>query len=264
VKIGVCLKQVPATDSRIQINGDASGIVTQDVKWEINPYDEFALEAALQLLDAGVASDVVIVTAGDKSCEQRIRDGLARGAKEAIRLEDAAFEGSDALGTARILAAALKSAGVDLVLCGKQAVDDDASQLPAMIAEILDCAQICVVDDLNVEGTKVTARRSMAGGTSHVVSAELPAVITCDKGLNTPRFSSLKGIMMAKRKKITVMGAGDIGLDPSTVGAGAALVKESSFSLPPARPSGRIIEGDSVEGKVKELVRLLRDEAKVI
>jgi len=264
VKIGVCLKQVPATDTRIKINGDGSGIETGDVKWEINTYDEFALEAGLQLKDAKMAKNVVIFTFGGKSCEKSIRDGLARGATGAVRLDDAAFAGSDALGVARALAAALQKEGVDLVLCGKQAVDDDNSQVPAMIAELMGCAQISFISDLEVAGDTVTAHRAMGGGDSHVVRAALPVVLTCDKGLNTPRFASLKGIMMAKRKKIAVYGAADLGLDAGSVGAAGAVVETSAYTLPPARPAGRIIEGDSPEAKVAELVRLLREEAKVI
>ncbi len=261
MKIGVCLKQVPATDTRIKINADATGIVTDEVKWEINPYDEFALEAALQLKEQKVASEVVLFTIGDKNTEQRIRDGLARGADRAIRIEDAALEGTDSLGIGRALAAALKKEDIGLVLCGKQGVDGDNSQVPAIIAESMDCALISVVETLEGDAEGVTASRAMGGGSTHVVKAAYPAVVTADKGLNTPRFASLKGIMMAKRKKIEVLSAGDLGLDAAAL---APVVVESNYSLPPDRPAGRIIDGASPEAKVQELVRLLRDEAKVI
>ncbi len=261
MKIGVCLKQVAATDTRIKINADATGIVTDEVKWEINPYDEFALEAALQLKDAKVAKEVVIFTVGAKDCEQRIRDGLARGADRAVRLDDPALAGTDSLGIGRALAAALQAEGVDLVLCGKQGVDGDNSQVPGIIAELMGAGQISVVEKLEASAEGVLAHRAMGGGTTHVVSAGYPVVVTADKGLNTPRFASLKGIMMAKRKKIAVKSAGDLGLDAAAL---APVVVEGSYSLPPERPAGRIIEGDSVAAKVSELVRLLREEAKVI
>jgi len=263
VKIGVLLKQVPASDARIKIADPSSGIDTADIKWEINPYDEYALEAALQLKDAKQASSVVILSVGGGDADQRIRDGLARGADAAVRLDDAAFAGSDCLGIARILAAAARAEGVELLLAGKQAIDGDNAQVPGMVAELLEWGNISVVDKLEFADGQVKAWRAAGGGARDVVEAALPLVITCDKGLNEPRYASLKGIMMAKRKKIAVKGAGDLGLDAATVGAGAALVTEDNWSLPPERPAGRILEGDDA-ARVKELVGLLRDEAKVI
>ncbi|HJN73760.1 MAG TPA: electron transfer flavoprotein subunit beta/FixA family protein [Myxococcota bacterium] len=267
MKIGVCLKQVPDSETRVKINADGSGIVNDDIKWIINPYDEYALEAAFQLKEQGKADGVVILCMGDKSAEARIKDGIARGIKvgvEAVRLDDAAFAGSDALGTARVLAAGAKKAGVDLLLCGKQAIDDDNSQVPAMVAEFLGCAQITVVDKLDVEGGTVTANRIMGGGSVDMVQAGLPAVVTCEKGLNTPRFASLPGIMKAKRTKIAVWGVADLGLDAAAVGSAGAVVETSGYRPPPARPEGRIIDGATPEEKVQKLVQLLRNEAKAI
>lgn len=264
MKIGVCLKQVPASDTRIKVNAEGTGIVTDEVKWEVNPYDEFALEAALQLKEAGKATEVVILTVGEPASEQRIKDGLARGADSAIRLDDPAFAGSDSLGIARVLAAAAKKAELGLVLCGKQAIDGDSSQVPAMMAELLNWPQITDISQLDVDGTTARAQRAAGAGNKDVIEATLPVVLSCDKGLNTPRFASLRGIMMAKRKKIEVWNAADLGVDSAQVGAGAALLVEQGLSLPPARPSGRMIEGGSVGEKVNELVRLLREEAKVL
>lgn len=264
MKIGVCVKQVPASDTRIKVNADGTGIVTDEVKWEVNPYDEFALEAALQLKEAGKATEVVILTVGAAASEQRIKDGLARGADSAIRLDDPVFEGSDSLGIARVLAAAASKAEVGLVLCGKQAIDGDSSQVPAMMAELLNWPQITDISQLELDGSTVRAHRAAGAGNMDVIEAALPVVLSCDKGLNTPRFASLRGIMMAKRKKIQVWNAADLGLDSAQVGGGAAMLVEQGLSLPPARPSGRMIEGGSVGEKVNELVRLLREEAKVL
>jgi electron transfer flavoprotein beta subunit len=201
---------------------------------------------------------------GGADSEQRIKDGLARGADSAVRLDDPAFAGSDALGIARILAAAAKKAGVGLLLCGKQAIDGDSSQVPGMVAELLDWPQITDISNLDLDGDSARAHRAAGAGNKDVIQATLPVVLSCDKGLNTPRFASLRGIMMAKRKKIEVWGAEDLGVDPGSVGAVAALLVEQSMSLPPSRPSGRMIEGASVGEKVNELVRLLREEAKVL
>lgn len=263
MKVGVLLKQVPASDTRIKINASGTGIETGDVKWEVNPYDEFALEAGLKLKDAGQATNVVVISLGGADANQRITDALARGATDAIRLDDPAFAGSDSLGKARILAAAAQKAGVGLLLAGKQAIDTDSAQVPAMVAELLGWPQVLVVSALTV-GDRVTAERNSGGGNVEVVDCALPAVITADKGLNTPRFSSLKGIMAAKKIPIQVWGAADLGLSADQVGASGALVVESELSLPPARPAGRVIDGPTPEAKAKELVRLLRNEAKVI
>lgn len=263
MKIGICLKQVPATDTRIKIQDPDSGIETKGIKWEINPYDEFALEEALKLKDAKVAKKVIIFTLGGKAAEAKIRDALARGADQAIRVDDPALAGSDSLGVARALAAALAAEGVDMVLCGKQAVDDDNAQVPAMIAELLDWPQVSEISKLELDGSNAKVWRSAGGGSTDVVQTSLPAVFTADKELNEPRYASLRGIMMAKRKKIAVKGLGDLGLDAGSVGAAGAHISESNWSLPPQRATVKMIDGDG-SAAAAELVRLLRDEAKVI
>jgi len=222
------------------------------------------LEAALLLKEASKASEVVILTVGGADSDQRIKDGLARGADSAVRLDDPSFAGSDSLGIARILAAGIKKAECGLVLCGKQAVDGDSSQVPAMMAEFLDWAQVTNISNLEVEGDMATTHRAAGAGNKAVIQTSLPAILSCDKGLNTPRFASLRGIKMAKRKKIDVWGAGDLGLDASQVGAGAAMMVEEGMTLPPERPAGRMIEGGSIGEKVNQLVQLLREEAKVL
>lgn len=263
MKIGVCLKQVPATDTRIRVNPTATAILTDDVKWEINPYDEYALEEAIRLKQAGKGTEVVIFSLGDASCEARIRDGLARGADRAVRLDDPALAGSDALGRARALAAAIQQEGIGLLLCGRQSIDTDTGAVPAMIAELLGWRQASWVDKLVLDGEAFTAHRAAGGGTREVVTGRLPAVITCDKGLNEPRYATLPGIMAAKKKPIVVKNAAALGIDAGSVGAGAAVVTEEAMSLPPARPAGRILQGDAAT-VAAELVRLLREEAKVI
>ncbi len=263
MKVGVCLKQVPATDTRIRINGAGTGIETGDVKFETNPYDEYAVEAATQLKEQKKATEVVIFTLGEAGAESRIRDALARGADRAVRLDDPAFAGSDSLGKARILAAALKAEDISLVLCGRQAVDTDSSSVPAMIAELLGFAQASWVDKLSVDGGNFSANRAAGSGAREVVTGALPAVVSCDKGLNTPRYASLPNIMAAKKKPIVVKNAAALGIDPASVGAGAALVVETRLTLPPGRPAGRILQGDAAT-VAAELVSLLRNEAKVI
>lgn len=259
MKIGVCLKQVPATDTRIRIDPSGAGIVTSDVKWETNPYDEFALEEALKLRDAGAATEVVVFTLGPSDAEARVRDALARGADRAIRLDDPSFTGTDSLGVARVLAAAASKEGVQLLLCGKQAIDGDNAQVPAMVAELLDWPQALVVDRLEISAGRFKAWRVASGGARDVIEGPLPAVVSCTKGLNEPRYASLKGIMAAKKKPLSVMNASALGLGASH----APAVRTANWSLPPERPRGRVLQGDSATA-VRELVRLLREEAKVI
>jgi len=231
--------------------------------WVINPYDEFALEEAVQMKEAKKASGVTVFTLGTKKHEKQMREALAKGADAAVRLEDAAFDGSDSLGIARILAAAAKAEGVEMLFFGKQAIDGDNAQVPAMVAELLGWPQVLVVDKLEVEGGKAKAWRDAGGGAREIVETSLPAVISTDKGINEPRYSNLRAIMMAKRKKIAVKGAGDLGLDAGQVGSAGAQVQVSNWSLPPARPPGRMLDGD-VDSQVSQLVSLLRDEAKVL
>jgi len=258
VKIGVLLKQVPATDTRIRINDDATGIVTADVKWEINPYDEYALEAALRIKDKARRTEVIVICLGGKEADKRIRDGLARGADRGVWIDDAALLGAGSLGTAQALAAAAKAEGVDLLLAGKQAVDEDNAQVPAMVAEILGWAQVLVISELELSGDGFKATRDVGQGTKQVVQGSLPAVISCDKALNTPRYASLPGIMKARRKKIAKKNGGALGVE-----AAGNMVLDSNWGLPPERPAGRVLEGEP-EDVVKELVRLLREEAKVL
>ncbi len=251
MKVGVLLKQVPATDTRIKIAGPDAGVDTSDVKWEINAYDEFALEAALELSDAKTASEVVIISVGDSSVEPQIRDGLARGAKSAVRIELSGA--SDSLAIARAVAQVVQSEGIELVLAGKQAIDTDNAQVPAMVAEVLGWGQITDVDQLEFSGSDVKGWRASGGGNRDVIATSLPCVISTDKGLNKPRYAKLRGIMKAKRKKIAVVNAD----------GGAGLVNYGAWSEPPARPPGRILEGD-VSSVVSQLVTALREEAKVL
>jgi electron transfer flavoprotein beta subunit len=259
VKIGVCTKVTPDTDTRIKITGDGNGIDPAGVKWVISPYDMFALEEAIQTKNSQDGS-VTLFSVGDKSVVKPLRTGLALGAESLTLIDDPAAIASDALGVARCLAAAAKAEEISLLFCGKQAIDDDNVQVPAMIAELLGWAQVSMVTDFSTDGGTFTATRNVGSGVQEVVTGALPVVITCDKGLNTPRYPKLPAIMKAKRKPVNKKSVADLGLSEDDV---AASVQTSNFQPPPARPSGRIIEGD-VADAVKELVRVLREEAKVI
>ena len=260
--IVVLLKQVPDTETLIQIGDDKISIKTEDVKWVINPYDEFAVEEALRIKEKH-SGKVTILTMGPKRAVESIRTGLAMGADEGILIDDPAAQGSDALGIAKVLAAALKETGYDLVIAGQRAVDDDGYQVPAAVAELLGIAQVSLVIKEEIIDSKIRCERTVEGGIV-VVEADLPALFTTQKGINEPRYASLPGIMKAKKKPLVKKTLADLGIDPSEVGEAKSGCRVKNLFFPPERSPGRIIEGETVEDKATELVRLLREEAKVI
>ena len=260
MKIGVCLKQVPATDSPIKVKDAASGVDLAAVKMVINPYDEFALEEALKLKDAGVATQVIVYTVGPADADARLKDAVARGADTLVRIEDASLAGADSLGLARALAAAAKADGCGLVLCGKQAVDSDNAQVPAMIAELLGWAQATECDKLEVSAGGFKAWVAAGGGARDVLQGSLPAVISTDKGINSPRSPNIKGVMASKKAPVAVKDLAALGLSAGDVAAKVAL---KGWGAPPPRPAGRMLQGSAAQ-VAKELVTLLRTEAKVI
>jgi electron transfer flavoprotein beta subunit len=259
LKIAVCVKQVPDTETRVRIAPDGKGIVESDVNWIVSPYDEFAIEEALKIKEKKGGGEVVLVSVGPDRVQSALRNGLAMGADAALHLKDAAFDGLDPLGIARVLAAAIKGVGADLVLTGQQGVGGDNSQIPGLLAELLDLPQVTMAVKVELgEGTARVERE--VEGAHEVWETSLPAVISAQKGLNEPRYASLKGIMAAKKKPIDVKDAGALGLDAAAL---APRTTVAALELPAARQAVRMIEGDA-DTQVKELLRLLHEEAKVI
>jgi electron transfer flavoprotein beta subunit len=266
VRIVVCAKQVPATDSKLLIAGTAAEIDRSSLSYVVNPYDEFALEAALQTKER-IGAEVTVLSLrshASQRAEDALRTCLAMGADKAVLLADPAFEGGDSLATATALAAALRRLSFDLILCGKQAVDDDGGAVGIQVAELLGIPHVAVVNklDLDVEGRMVVAHRQIEGGLE-IMEVPLPAVITCQKGLNEPRYPSLPGIMKAKQKPLEIWTREMVGTAPEEVGANGSGTRLLRLEPPPARPAGRVMTGDA-STSIKELVRLLREEAKVI
>ncbi len=258
----VLLKQVPDTETLIQIADDKVSIRTEDVKWVINPYDEFAVEEALRIKETH-GGKVTILTMGPERAVDSIRTALAMGADEGVLIDDPATLGSDALCTAKVLAAALKETGYDLIVAGQRAVDDDGYQVPAGVAELLGVAQVAMVIREEVTDGKIRCERTVEGG-SVVVETDLPALFTTQRGINEPRYASLPGIMKAKKKPLVKKTLADLGIDPSEVGQAMSKCRVKCLSFPPERLPGRIIEGETVEAKAVEVVRLFREEAKVV
>ena len=250
MRIAVCIKRVPDTEARVKIGAGGTAIDEAGVKFVLNPYDEFAVEEALQRKEQAGAGEVVVLSLGSDAAQETMRTALALGADRGVLLKADAVP-ADGLAVAKALAAELKDGGYDLVLFGKMAADDHNHQVGVMVAELLGLPAVTAAVKLEIADGKVTAERETEGGVE-VVQCALPAVVTCDKGLNTPRYPALKGIMAAKKKPIEVK--------PAALGATRLAVK--TLALPPERKEGRIVgEGPDAVG---ELVRLLREEAKVI
>jgi electron transfer flavoprotein beta subunit len=258
MKIAVCIKQVPDTETRIRIAPDGKGIVESDVNWIVSPYDEFAIEEALRIKEAK-GGDVVLVSLGPDRVQSALRSGLAMGADSALHLKDPLFEQTDTLGTAWALATALKPVAPDLVLMGQQGVGGDNAQVPGLVAEILDLPQVTMAVKIELQDGNATIEREIEGA-HETWAVTLPAVVSAQKGLNEPRYASLKGIMAAKKKIIETKGAADLGLTAEQLAPRTRVV---ALELPPPRSAVKMIEGDATT-QVKELLRLLHEEAKVI
>ena len=263
MKIAVIIKQTPDTETVVKINDAGNDIVATGVKYVMSPYCEFAVEEGLRTKEK-LGGEVVVISLGPDRVLETIRTALAMGCDRAIHLKDPAFEGGDAQATAKALAAAIKTVGPDIVFAGKQAIDGDQSQVAVRVAELAGLAQATIVTGLEIaaDGKSAKATRRIEGG-DEVVELKLPALISCEKGLNEPRYASLPGIMKAKKKEVKEFKPADLGLD-GQVGAAGAKAKRVKLLPLPERKAGRRIEAESPEAAAAELVRLLREEAKVL
>jgi len=261
VKIAVAIKQVPDTETKVVIAQDGRSIDESNVTLVVNPYDEFALEEALRIKEAGGSGDVVVVTVGPEKAGQALRTCLAAGADRAVHVKDAAADGADSLALSKILAAVMKEIGPDLVLLGKYAIGADNQLVGPMLAELMGLPHVGVVTKLQISGSSLIAEREIEGALE-VLSSSIPCVITAQKGLNEPRYASLKGIMAAKRKPIEERTVASLGLDAAAL---APRLVWEKLELPPRKAGGKILRGeDDPAAAARELVRLLHEEAKVI
>jgi electron transfer flavoprotein beta subunit len=264
VNIVVCLKQVPDTETQIKVASDGKSIVTDDIKWVMNPYDEFGVEEALKLKEQ-FGGEVTVVGLGPKRVTESIRTALAMGADKGILVSDEALEGSDGLATAKALAAAIKDLEYDLVFTGQRGVDDDMGVVGAALADLLGIPHVALVVKVEVaeDAKSLKARRPVEGQTL-VIDTTLPALLTAQKGLNEPRYASLPGIMKAKKKPLDEKTLADMGLDAAEFGENARKVKILELTPPPARAAGKIVEGETPEEKAANLAKLLHEEVKII
>jgi electron transfer flavoprotein beta subunit len=246
----VCVKQVADTETRVKVAADGKSLDPSGVTWILNPYDEFAVEQALRVKEKLSAGEVVAVSLGGAGVPAALRNVLAMGADRAVHLKN---EGAapDSLAVARALAAEIGSIRPAIAWFGRQAVDDDAAQVAPMVAELLSLPCVTAVARFELEGDRAVVERDVEGG-REVVEVTLPAVFATDKGLNEPRYASLKGIMAAKKKPI----------EEKVPDLGEPNLEVLALALPPPRQAGRIV-GKGVAA-VPELVRVLREEAKLL
>jgi electron transfer flavoprotein beta subunit len=260
MNIFVLVKQVPDTETKVQPNGDF--IDTSSIKWIMNPYDEFAVEQALLVKAANAGSTVTVVRVGGEKDTEALRTALAMGADEAILVEGA--DNLDSFVTAKAIKGAIEKSGktADLVFAGKQAIDDDCLQVPQLVATMLGLPSVSNVVGFEQNGETLTLKREIEGGSLEVYTVNTPVLVACNKGLNTPRYASLPGIMKAKRKPLAKHSLADVGVSDAD-----QKIKYSNFRLPPEKPPGKKFDASDeaqVAEVVKQVIDHLRNEAKVI
>lgn len=257
MKVMVCLKQVPHQDARLDVSADGTWIQEDNIKFEINSYDTYALEEALRIKDAGEA-EVVVVSIGPDRVTQALRTALGMGADRAIHVKDAETDGSDSLGIAKVLAAVAKEENPDIVFCGLMADDGNFASVPPMLAELIDVPSATGVLKTDANADSIQVERELEGGAMEVVDLPKPCLLAIQTGANQVRYASLKGIMQAKKKPVDVKTAADLGV-AGQVGAAAAKVKIEKVYVPPKSDSAEILQGSTDEvvgqlvGKIKEL-----------
>jgi electron transfer flavoprotein beta subunit len=254
----VCITHVPDTETRIKI-ADGKKIDEAGVKFIVSPYDEFALEEAIRAKEKS-GGDVTVVTFGPDRAQQALREALARGATKALHIKGESYE-ADSLGIAKALAAAIKSVPHDLVFLGKQGVGPDNGLVGPMLAELLGYPQVNVVTKLEVGDGKITAHREIEAA-EEVLEAPLPAVVTAQKGLNEPRYASLKGIMAAKKIAIETKSLADLGLDENDIYRQRVVLV--SLEMPAEKSGGRKIDGADAGVAAREIVQYIKEHAKAL
>lgn len=251
MKILVAVKRVVDYNVKIRVKSDNSGVDLANVKMSMNPFDEIAVEEAVRLKEAGVATEVVVVTAGATQCQETLRTALAIGADRAILVETAPDADLQPLAVAKILKALSDKEQAQIIILGKQAIDDDSNQTGQMLASLIDIPQATFASNVVIADGKATVTREVDGGLE-TIALSLPAVITTDLRLNEPRYVTLPNIMKAKKKTIDIVKPEDLGVDI------APRLKTIKVEEPPKRSAGVMV------ADVAALVEKLKNEAKVI
>ena len=256
MNILVCLKQTFDTEERIVLE---DGQISEDgVEFVINPYDEYAVEEAIKLKEEH-GGEVTVITVGPERAEQALRTAMAMGADKGIIVDSEDLEDADEYTIAKILAEVIKEQEYDIILCGYMAVDDGSAQVGPRLAELLGIPHISTITKLTIDGENVEVEKDVEGDVE-IIQSKLPILLTAQQGLNEPRYPSLPGIMKAKKKPLERLDLDDLDLDEEDI---EAKTETLEIFLPPKKEGGKILEGE-LSDQVKELVQLLRNEAKVI
>ncbi len=253
----VCVKRVPDTaENEIEVNSDGTDIERDDLVYSVNEWDNYAVEEALQIRDR-VGGSVTVISVGDEESEEVLRREMAMGADGGILLSDDAFEGSDGRGVAAILKAAVEKGNYDLILTGAMA-DDGAAQVGGMLAAMLDRPFASLVNHIEVvDDKKLKVGREIEGGNQEMNEIDLPCVLSIQTGINEPRYVGIRGIRKVASLEIPVQGAGDLGIDPSTVGEAGAKVRRLEYFVPDLGEGAEILEG-STEEVIEKLIEILK------
>jgi electron transfer flavoprotein beta subunit len=244
-KVMVCLKRVVDYNVRIRVKPDQSGVVTEGVKMSINPFDEIALEEALRLREQGKANEVFVVSIGPSDCQQQLRTGLAMGADRAILIETA--DDLESLTGAQVLLKIIEKESPDLVLLGKQAIDNDCSQTAQMLAALWDRPQATFASHIETADGSLRVTREVDAGLE-VIDVDLPAIVSTDLRLNEPRYVKLPDIMKAKKKPIDTIAIDELGVDTTP------MFEVTNYAAPPTRSKGQMVND------VGSLIGLLKDK----
>jgi electron transfer flavoprotein beta subunit len=259
MKIVVCVKQVAVLDEEFELLDDGSGVDPDAIEWELNEWDDFSLEVALQLSEAQGEGEVVVISVGDEEAEEGLRACLAKGADRAMRVWEDSLAGADPLSVARLLAAAVERESPDLVLCGVQSSDAVHGATGVALAAHLGLPRVAVVKALDYDAgaRSATVERELEGGLIEQLRVGLPALLTIQTGINEPRYANLRAIKQAKEKPLEVLGLSDLGLDEDAVAA-AAGSRVRSMAPPDTGGGAEMLNGspsavaERIAGIVKE------------
>ncbi|MBP2663829.1 MAG: acrB [Firmicutes bacterium] len=261
MEIVVCVKQVPDT-TEVKIDPVTNTLIRQGVPSIVNPFDKNAVEAALQLKEKH-GGKVTVISMGPPQAKDALKECLAMGADEALLISDRAFGGADTLATSYTIACAIKKLGnVDMIICGKQAIDGDTAQVGPEIAEHLDLAQVTCVSKIEVEGNSIKVEREHEEG-YEIIETQTPVLLTVLKSINEPRFPTIKGTMKANRKEIPTWTAGDMDVNPDQLGLKGSPTQVRRIFTPQQRVQGEIIKADSAREAASKLASKLL-EAKIV
>lgn len=263
MNIIVFLKQVADTEARIFIKSDQNSLEIEN-KYNMNFFDEFAVEEAIQIKEKLKDTQVTVCTYGPKRAIEALRTAIAMGADKAVLLSGEGLEYDDPLTVSKVLAAFATSEGFDLILCGRQAIDDENATIGGMAAEFLGIPHVSAIVSLDVaEGKQVMVESEVEGGKERV-QVQLPALLTTQKGLNTPRVPLITGVMKAMKAVIPTVDPTTLGLQREDIEPHASSLRVLTYETPRQRPPVKILEGETAEEKVQNLIKALREQARVL